>query len=69
VRINDDEGQALPSVYLALTDDEARELIDALSSLLTAKAGWHAHVSDAKYRHEVTVYRDDDATASFGKPS
>ena len=64
MRITDAEGKPLSSVNLALTDDEARELIDALSELESAKAGWHAHVSDASYQCEVTVYRADDETAA-----
>jgi hypothetical protein len=69
VRITDDEGKPLPSVYLALSDSEAQEMIDALSALQTAEKGWHAHVSDATYQREVTVYREDDETATFAKPS
>jgi hypothetical protein len=69
VQITDNEGKPLSSVYLALTDSEARELIAALSSLESAQEGWHAHVSDATYQREVTVYREDDTTASFAKPS
>jgi len=69
VRITDHDGKPLTSVYLALSDGEARELIDALSALQSAEKGWHAHVSDASYHREVTVYREDDETAISAKPS
>ena len=67
MRINDDDGKPLTSVYLALSDSEARELITALTTLQTATKGWHEHVSDAEYRCEVTVYREDDETAIFAE--
>lgn len=69
MRINDSEGKPLSSVYLALTDSEARELIGALTTLLSAQKGWHEHVSDGEYPREVTVYRADDDSSIFVKPS
>jgi hypothetical protein len=69
VRITDAEGKPLASVYLALSDKEARELSDALSELTSAPKGWHAHVSDDAYQREVTVYRDDDTVADIANPS
>jgi hypothetical protein len=71
VRITDADSNPLPSVYLALSDSEAAELIDALTDLLqAANKPWHAHVSDATYQREITVYREDDETATdFVKPS
>jgi hypothetical protein len=61
--ITDADGKTLVTVNLALTDDEAQELRDALGDLLTTRQpGWHAHVSDADYQREVTVYRADDTT-------
>ena len=69
MRINDDEGTTLSFVYLGLSDAEAKELIDALSALPAATKGWHVHVSDRTYQREVTIYREDDETAIFAKPS
>jgi hypothetical protein len=69
VRITDNQGKPLSTVYLALTDGEAKELSDALSDLQSAQRGWHAHVSDVTFQREVTVYREDDETASFANPS
>ena len=66
MRITDPAGNPIDSVYLALSEDEARELIDALTDLPGADKGWHAHVADATHTREVTVYRDDDKTATFG---
>jgi hypothetical protein len=62
VRINDSEGNALTSVYLGLSDDEAEELIVALTTLKSARAGWHEHISDETYQLQVTVYRENDET-------
>jgi hypothetical protein len=49
---------------LALSDDEANELGQALADLKSANAGWHAHISDPSYQREVTLYREDDPTAT-----
>jgi hypothetical protein len=68
VRITDKERKPLSSVYLALTDSEERELIGALSTLRSAQPGWHEHINDETYQHEITVYREDDPTANFAKP-
>jgi hypothetical protein len=65
VRITDADGNALSAVYLALTDDEARELASDLETLQSAEKGWHAHVSDADFQRELTLYRADDETAIF----
>jgi hypothetical protein len=63
MRITDSDEKPLDRVYLALTDNEARELRDALDDLLkTDEAGWHGHVSSSDYDREVTVYREDDPT-------
>jgi len=32
--------------------------------LRSAEQGWHAHVSDSAYVKEITVYREDDVTAT-----
>ncbi len=45
MRITDSSGQLLSIVYLAMSDEEARELIGALEDLQRAEKGWHAHVS------------------------
>ena len=63
MRIVDATGNELNSVYLALSEEEASALIDALSELRSASTGWHVHVSDSAYVSEVTVYREDDETA------
>src|SRR5437763_7444777 len=60
MRITDSTGQSLSNVFLALNDEEAKELIGALEKLQKAEKGWHEHVSDASYQIEVTVYREDD---------
>ena len=65
MRITDATGKALNSVYLALTDDEASELADYLEALPSAEKGWHAHVSDAGFQRDITIYRADDETATF----
>jgi hypothetical protein len=66
VRLNDSERNPLASVYLGLSDDEAVELIGALTTLKSARAGWHEHVSDESSTREITVYREDDASAILG---
>ena len=63
--ISDHAGNALESVYLALSDAEAAELADALRQLQAAKQGWHAHVSTSDYQTEIAVYREDDETVVF----
>jgi hypothetical protein len=65
MRITDANGNTLDSVYLALSEGEAGELANALTDLKSAKTGWHAHVSDPSFQREITVYREDDETASF----
>jgi hypothetical protein len=69
VRLSDDRGKPLTSVYLGLSDDEADELIGAVSALKSAHKGWHEHVGDETHRREITVYREDDDTAIFAEPS
>ena len=67
MRILDQNGKALNNVYLALSDDEALELIGALEALreATPDERFHQHVSDRDYQVEVTVYREDDPTTVF----
>jgi hypothetical protein len=65
MRIADSKGKTLESVYIALSDEEADELAQALTDLHSAGNGWHAHISDTTYQREITVYREDDATAAF----
>jgi hypothetical protein len=72
VRISDGEGNKLSTIYIGLTDAEARELRDGLNELLeTTEAGWHVHIVDERFweadatervENEVTVYRADDET-------
>jgi hypothetical protein len=52
-------------VYLGLSEPEAQELIGALTTLKSARAGWHEHLSDETYEREITVYREDDETVVF----
>jgi hypothetical protein len=65
-RISADEEPAadqLSNVNLALSQQEATELRDALGDLLKVEQeGWHVHVSSSDYSREVRVYREDDAT-------
>jgi hypothetical protein len=63
MRLTDSAGEALSNVNVALSDEEARELIGALENLQRAEKGWHEHVSDAASQVELTVYREDDTTA------
>ena len=63
MRLTDSAGEALSNVDVALSDEEARELIGALENLQRAEKGWHEHVSDAASQVELTVYREDDTTA------
>ena len=74
MRIHDGEGNKLDSVYLALTDDEAKQLIDWLNDLVTTREkGAHWHVSEevlvterlGRVVNELTVYRADDDSAVF----
>lgn len=65
MKIADADGNRLDSVYLALSDEEAAELAQALSSLQSAEKGWHEHVSDLNGPYEITVYRADDESAVF----
>jgi hypothetical protein len=62
VRISDADGNKLDYVYLALSDDEASELSDKLVQLQSETGSRHAHVSDADFQMERTIYREDDAT-------
>lgn len=63
MRIADGGGNRLDSILLALSDDEAAELSQALASLQLAQKGWHEHVSDPTGQLEITVYREDDESA------
>jgi hypothetical protein len=63
MRITDGDGNRLESVHLALSNEEAAELAQALASLQSAERGWHEHVSDLDRQIEITVYREDDETA------
>jgi hypothetical protein len=63
MRITDAAGETLSNVYLAISDEEARELIGALENLQRAEKGWHEHVSDGSSQAELTVYREDDESA------
>ena len=65
MRITGVDGKRLEGVHLALSVSEARELTDALKELEAATPGWHAHLSAAGYDGEITVYREDDESASF----
>lgn len=63
---NHDEPQPLQSVGLGLTFDEARELHDALHSLLDQPEGNHVHVSSADYQTEITVFIIDETGELVG---
>jgi len=72
VRISDGESNRLSTIYIALTDSEARELRNGLNELLeTVEPGWHIHIVDERFwatdaaervENELTVYRADDGT-------
>ena len=55
----------LDAVYVALTDDEASQLMAALRNFESAKPGWHDRVSATDFQMELTIYRADDPTAVF----
>jgi hypothetical protein len=68
MRIEDEHGNELERVYLALTDAEAGELRDGLEQLLVEKP-FHAHVMDERFwseneadrvEREIVIYRSDD---------
>ena len=65
MRIHDGDRNELSHVYLALSDREARQLIDDLGALLESEGkGDHWHIAEEPdYQHELTIYREDDATA------
>jgi hypothetical protein len=63
VRIADGDGNRIDSVLLALSDEEAAELAQALDTLRSAEAGWHEHITEVTGRREITVYREDDESA------
>jgi hypothetical protein len=63
MRLTDGDGNPLDAVLVALSDEEAAELAEALTALRSAKAGWHEHVTDVGGRREITVYREDDDSA------
>jgi len=74
VRIHDGQGNEINDVYVALTDDEAKQLIDWLNELVaTRQRGAHWHVSETvlvseregRIVNELTVYRADDDSAVF----
>ena len=59
MRIESTPGEALQTAYLWLTRSEVAELRDALNDLLAdGDADWHAHVSSADFRIEVTIALD-----------
>ena len=67
MRIHDEHKNELSHVYLALSDQEARQLIHDLDELIKGKgAGGHWHISEEpEYQREITIYREDDETAVF----
>ena len=57
--------KSLSNVTLLLTHNEARELRDKLGGLIdNFGKGWHDHISDNDYRHEITIaiYNETDIT-------
>ena len=60
--LNDSTGEALRSVIVYLTPDEARQLVGSLEQMLENPKDHHHHVNDDEYAHEltVTIYRDDN---------
>ncbi|HSV38313.1 MAG TPA: hypothetical protein VLI04_06085 [Nocardioidaceae bacterium] len=59
MRIEGSPGDALTSAFLWLSRSEAAELRDALNDVLaTEQTDWHAHISSADYKIELTVARD-----------
>ena len=63
MRIERGDGEAISSVDLFLSRDEAAELRDALNQLLASfgEPHWHAHVADWDYTTEITVVADHEA--------
>lgn len=55
-----DPPRPLHSVGLGLTLPEAKELRDALESLIDSPVNAHEHVSSPDYQTEITVFIVDD---------
>jgi hypothetical protein len=59
MRIEGQSGESLSNVYLWLTPDEAKELMDTLEQLLRdGDYTAHHHTSSADFQTEVTVMLD-----------
>jgi rRNA maturation endonuclease Nob1 len=58
---NEDDDTSVQRVTLFLTPEEAREMRDAVDTLLMSTSGSHVHVPSEEYTHEVTlcVYEAD----------
>lgn len=56
----EDEPRSLGIVGLGLTEREAREVLDAITSLLASPRNNHVHVSSDDYQTEVRVFIVDD---------
>lgn len=54
--LSDDKDEAIKSVMLLLTIDEAKELKGSLDELLVSNLkNDHIHIDDEDYKHEITV--------------
>ncbi|MCV2393627.1 hypothetical protein OEB99_04835 [Actinotalea sp. M2MS4P-6] len=58
MRIESDPGTVIPSVHLWLSRNEAAEVRDRLDEMLAQEdppGTWHAHVSSADFRSELSI--------------
>lgn len=54
--LNQENGQSMNDILLLMTYQEACEIRDDLEKLiLSKKVNDHSHISDAEYRHELTL--------------
>jgi len=53
---------ALTDVYIYLTIEEAKEMLDSLAALLEKPDNNHTHIDDNEYKHEITIsiYTEDN---------
>ena len=56
-----DNDQALSNVVLYLKNEEAKELLDSLTSLIgDGDFSAHSHITDLEFEHELTVVLYDE---------
>ena len=61
--LDEDNDQAIKNVLLMRTEEEATFLRDGITNALeTTSRGYHEHIDDVDYQHEITfaIYSDDN---------